>query len=78
MFDAEEEVCPSIVEPLNGDLFKVAVSVGMGSLPVGNAYYKMGGSPGVGTPNPTLWLSDVYVCVWTSASAVGGGAPHTV
>ena len=48
MFDAEEEVCPSIVEPLNGDLFRVAVSVGMGSLPVGNAYYKMGGFPGVG------------------------------
>ena len=24
-----------------------------------------------------LWLSDVYVCVWTSASAVGGGGtPH--
>ena len=65
MFDAEEEVCPSIVEPLNGDLFKVAVSVGMGSLPVGNAYYKMGGSPGVGTPNPTPPLDVPRENAWT-------------
>ena len=33
--------------------------------PVGNAYYKMGGSPGVGTPNPTPPLDVPRENAWT-------------